>query len=84
MSNTQDWKSNVREYIPTCDCADRADHKTILRNGVTVGITTQFRESGVFKNNQAVTLENRFCPQCGKPREIKMATGAQTLLPGLF
>ena len=58
-------------YTPTCTCADKEGFTTILNNHITVGITTQFQENGVFKNNHSVSLENRFCPRCGAPRLIK-------------
>ena len=53
----------------TCSCGEIPGKKTILQNYVDVGITTEFQDNGVFKNNKALILENNYCPQCGKEYE---------------
>lgn len=58
------------DYIPTCHCGEQPGKKTILNTQAHVGITTEFLDNGVFINNHALYLENRFCPQCGAPRKI--------------
>lgn len=60
----------MKKYIPTCHCGERDGFTTILHNHALVGITTKFCSNGVFIGNQALTLENNFCPQCGAPRKI--------------
>lgn len=52
-----------------CNCGELPGKKTILRNHVVVGITTEFLDNGVFKNNKALVLEHNYCPQCGKRYE---------------
>ena len=49
-----------------CNCGEIPGKKTILRNYVVVGITTEFLDNGVFKDNKALTLENNYCSQCGE------------------
>lgn len=56
----------IKKYIQSCSCGQVEGKKTILNNKAHVGITTEFTESGTFKNNTALFLENRFCPECGK------------------
>ena len=58
------------KFIPTCHCGEKPGKKVVLSNQARVGIVTAFRENGVFKDNEALYLENRFCPQCGAPRKI--------------
>lgn len=60
----------MKKYIPTCHCGEVPQKEIILSNIAQVGIVTAFHDNGVFKNNEALCLENRFCPQCGAPRKI--------------
>lgn len=53
----------------SCNCGAIPGKKTILNNGVVVGITTEFNDNGTFKNNLALILENNYCPQCGSKYE---------------
>jgi hypothetical protein len=64
----------------TCTCGAIKGKKTILSNRVRVGITTEFHDNGVFKNNTALFLENNYCPQCGAPYEI-IEGGQKKLFP---
>lgn len=52
--------------IQQCNCGHIPGKKTILTNFCRVGITTEFLDNGVFKNNHELYIENNFCPQCGK------------------
>lgn len=52
--------------VQQCTCGAIKDKKTILANYCRVGITTEFQDNGVFKNNHELCLENNYCPQCGK------------------
>lgn len=58
------------DYIPTCHCGEIQGKKVILNAEARVGIITAFQNNGVFKDNEPLYLENRFCPQCGAPRKI--------------
>lgn len=58
------------DYIPTCHCGEKPGKKVLLNTQAHVGIVTAFQDNGVFLNNKALYLENRFCPQCGAPRKI--------------
>lgn len=49
-----------------CSCGEIEGKKIILNSHAHVGITTEFQDNGVFKNNKALYLENNYCPQCGK------------------
>ncbi|WOC33027.1 MULTISPECIES: hypothetical protein [Caproicibacterium] len=60
----------IIKFIPTCNCGEKPGKKVILNNQAHVGITTEFQDIGVFKNNEGLYLENRFCPQCGAPRKV--------------
>lgn len=59
----------IIKYIPTCHCGEKPGKKVILNRQARVGIITAFQDNGVFKDNEALYLENRFCPQCGAPRK---------------
>ena len=48
-----------------CDCGEIPGKKTLLYVHVRVGITTEFQDNGVFKNNKTLYLQNNYCPQCG-------------------
>lgn len=52
-----------------CNCGEIPGKKTILNDMAHVGITTEFLDNGVFKNNKGLILENNYCPQCGKKHE---------------
>ncbi len=49
-----------------CTCGDIPGKKKILNSFARVGITTEFLDNGVFKNNSALYVDNNYCPQCGK------------------
>lgn len=59
-----------KKYIPTCHCGEEPGKKVILNTEAHIGIVTEFQENGVFKDNKALYIENRYCPQCGAPRKI--------------
>ena len=48
-----------------CECGRIEGKTTLLNNEAHVGITTEFQDNGVFKNNKGLYLKNNFCPQCG-------------------
>ena len=54
----------------TCTCGAIKGKKTILNSHAIVGVTTEFQDNEVFKNNKGLYLENNYCPQCGTPYEI--------------
>jgi hypothetical protein len=70
------------DKIQVCDCGKIPRKKTLLNSQAHVGITTEFLDSGVFKNNKALYLENNYCPQCGKMYVEKPEKEAQALLKG--
>lgn len=63
-----DMEGIVRKQ--TCTCGAIKGKKTILNSHAIVGVTTEFQDNEVFKNNKGVYLENNYCPQCGTPYEI--------------
>lgn len=60
----------MKKYIPTCHCGESEGKTIILNSQAHVGIITAIQDNGVFEDNKALYLENRFCPQCGAPRKI--------------
>lgn len=48
-----------------CNCGRIEGKKTLLNNQAHIGITTEFFDNGVFKNNKALYVQNNYCPQCG-------------------
>lgn len=63
-----DMEGIVRKQ--TCTCGAIKGKKTILNSHAIVGVTTEFQDNEVFKNNKGLYLENNYCPQCGTPYEI--------------
>ncbi|MHA1304858.1 MAG: hypothetical protein ACTSPI_14265 [Candidatus Heimdallarchaeaceae archaeon] len=58
------------KVIQTCSCGKIKGKKTILADITRVGITTEFQDNRVFKNNEALYLENNYCSQCGKKYKV--------------
>lgn len=56
-----------------CKCGAIEGKKTILNDMAHVGITTEFQDNRVFKNHEALYIENNYCPQCGEryKKEVK-------------
>ncbi|MCT4544608.1 MAG: hypothetical protein N4A63_13790 [Vallitalea sp.] len=67
--------------IQSCKCGFIEGKTTLIDNHVRVGITTEFQDNGVFKNNRPLLLENNYCPQCGKHYKIVFKEGEQEELP---
>jgi len=57
----------MKKLEQACNCRAIPGKKTILNTEARVGITTEFQDNGVFKNNKALYLKNNYCPQCGTP-----------------
>lgn len=61
--------------VQNCKCGAIEGKKTLLNSQAHVGITTEFLDNGVFKNNKALYLQNNYCPQCGVKYEDKETGG---------
>ncbi len=59
------FTSTVKKVIPSCKCAEVKNKTVLLDSFIRVGVSTQFQDNGVFKNNCAAMVENNYCPQCG-------------------
>lgn len=61
--------SKSKGKVKKCDCGSIKGKSTVLNSFAHIGITTEFLDNVVFKNNAACYVENNYCPQCGEKYE---------------
>lgn len=59
------FSSTVKKVVPSCKCAEIKGKTVLLDSFTRIGVSTEFMDNGVFKNNCAAYVENNYCPQCG-------------------
>ena len=63
--------------VQNCNCGAIPEKTTLLNSQAHVGITTEFLDNGVYKNNKALYLQNNYCPQCGIKYEDEAMGGQE-------